>query len=90
MLILDTSEARVQGTGDVNLANETIDYKLKTDSKHFSVGTLPTPIDITGQLKSPSIKPEIGPLAARVGAAVGLGILFSAGGAPSDHPVRHW
>jgi uncharacterized protein involved in outer membrane biogenesis len=76
MLILDTSEARVQGTGDVNLANETIDYKLKTDSKHFSVGTLPTPIDITGQLKSPSIKPEIGPLAARVGAAVGLGILF--------------
>ena len=75
-LILDTSEARVQGTGDVNLADEDIDYKLKTASKHFSVGTLPTPIDITGHLKAPSIKPEIGPLAARAGAAVGLGILF--------------
>ncbi len=75
-LILDTSEARVQGTGNVNLANETIDYKLKTDSKHFSIGTLPTPIDITGPLKSPSIRPEIGPLALRGGAAIGLGILF--------------
>jgi uncharacterized protein involved in outer membrane biogenesis len=75
-LILDTSEARVQGTGDVDLANETIDYKLKTASTHFSIGTLPTPIDITGPLKSPSIRPEIGPLAARAGAAIGLGILF--------------
>ena len=75
-LILDTSEARVQGAGAVNLASETIDYKLKTDSKHFSIGTLPTPIDITGRLKSPSIRPEIGPLALRGGAAVGLGILF--------------
>ena len=75
-LILDTSEARVQGAGDINFADEAIDYKLTTKAKHFSVGTLPTPIDITGRLKSPSIKPEIGPLAARAGAAVGLGILF--------------
>ncbi len=74
--LIDTSESRVTGTGDVNLASETIDYKVKSDSVHFSVGTLPTPIDITGTLRSPSIKPEIGPLAARAGAAVGLGILF--------------
>ncbi len=75
-LILDTSEARVQGTGTINLAAETIDYKLETKSKHFSVGSLETPIDITGKLKSPSIKPEIAPLAIRGGAALGLGILF--------------
>ncbi len=75
-LILDTSEARVQGSGSVNLLNETIDYKLETHAKHFTVGSLPTPIDIAGKLKSPSIKPEIGPLALRGGAAVGLGILF--------------
>jgi uncharacterized protein involved in outer membrane biogenesis len=75
-LILDTSEAQVQGAGDINLANETIDYRLKTATKHFSIGSLPTPIDITGRLKSPTIRPEIGPLAARAGAAVGLGILF--------------
>ncbi len=76
VLLLDTSEARVQGTGDINLADETLDYKLKTNSKHFSVGTLSTPIDITGHLKSPSILPEAGPLALKAGAAVGLGILF--------------
>ena len=75
-LVLDTSEARVQGTGDVNLGSETIDYKLDTKSKHFSVGSLQTPIDITGKLKSPSIRPEVGPLALRAGAAVGLGVLF--------------
>ena len=76
IFVLDTSEARVQGAGDINLVDETIDYKLKTASKHFSIGTLPTPIDITGKLKSPSIAPETGPLAARAGAAVGLGVLF--------------
>jgi uncharacterized protein involved in outer membrane biogenesis len=75
-MIVDTSEARVQGAGDINLANETIDYKLKTDSKHFSIGTLSTPIDIGGTFRSPSIKPEIAPLAEKGGAAVALGVLF--------------
>lgn len=74
--LLDTSEARVTGTGSVNLAAESVDYKLKTDSKHFSIGTLSTPIDLGGTLKKPSIMPEIGPLAAKGAAAVGLGILF--------------
>ena len=75
-LIVDTSEAVVRGTGNINLANETLDYKLVTRSKHFSIGTLSTPIDITGTLKSPSIRPEVGPLALKGGAAVGLGVLF--------------
>ncbi len=75
-MVLDTSEARVIGKGDVNLGAETIDYSLTTRSKHFSVGSFETPIDITGRLKSPSIRPEVGPLAVKAGAAVGLGILF--------------
>jgi hypothetical protein len=75
-LIVDTSEATIRGTGDINLADETLDYKLVTKSKHFSIGTLSTPIDITGMLKSPSIKPEAGPLALKAGAAIGLGVLF--------------
>jgi uncharacterized protein involved in outer membrane biogenesis len=75
-LIVDTSEARVVGTGDIDWTNETINYELRTASKHFSVGSLPTPIRITGSLTKPSIMPEIGPLAARAGAAIGLGVLF--------------
>jgi uncharacterized protein involved in outer membrane biogenesis len=75
-MILNTSDNIVQGSGDVNLRNETVDYKLKTEAKHFSIGTLPSPIAITGPFKDPSIRPEILPLAARGGAAVALAFLF--------------
>jgi uncharacterized protein involved in outer membrane biogenesis len=75
-MILNTSDNIVQGSGDVNLRNETVDYKLKTEAKHFSIGTLPSPIAITGTFKDPSIRPEILPLAARGGAAVALAFLF--------------
>jgi len=75
-LLLDTSEARIQGSGSANLANETIDYQLKTDARHFTIGSLNAPIGIKGKLKSPSIAPDVATLAARGGAAVGLGVLF--------------
>jgi uncharacterized protein involved in outer membrane biogenesis len=75
-MILDTSDNITQGSGDVNLRNETLDYRLKTEAKHFSIGTLPAPIAITGPFKNPSIKPEILPLAARGGIAAALGVLF--------------
>jgi uncharacterized protein involved in outer membrane biogenesis len=75
-MALDTSEADVHGTGTINLARETIDYTLRTEATHFTIGTLQTPIDITGTFKDPSIHPAAAPLAARVGAAIGLGILF--------------
>ena len=73
--VLDTDASRVGIGGEVNLRNEALGLVLKTDSKHFSVGTLPTPIDVKGTLASPSIAPEIGPLVLRGGAAVVLGIV---------------
>jgi uncharacterized protein involved in outer membrane biogenesis len=75
-LILDTDRNVVTGTGDVNLKDETLDYRLKTDAKHFSIGTVPTPIAITGRFKTPSIRPEALPLVARGGVAAALGFLF--------------
>ena len=75
-LIVDTSEAVVTGSGSIDMGHETLDVTLRTESKHFSIGSLPTPINIGGKLKSPSIRPAIGPLALRGGAATGLGILF--------------
>jgi uncharacterized protein involved in outer membrane biogenesis len=75
-MILDTSDNVTTGGGDVNLRNETLDYHIKTEAKHFSIGTLPSPIAITGPFKNPSIKPEVLPLAARGVAAVALGFLF--------------
>ncbi len=75
-LTLDTKEAITNVTGDVNLGKEAIDLQLKTDSKHFSIGSLPTRINISGTFKHPSIRPGA-EVAARAGAAVGLGVLFA-------------
>jgi len=75
-MILDTSEAVVNGAGSIDLGRESLDYTLRTEAKHFTVGSLPTPINIRGSFKSPSIRPAVGPLAARAGVAIGLGILF--------------
>lgn len=73
--ILDTGDAIVHLVGGVDLKNETLDLSLRTDAKHFTIGSLPTPIEVTGPLKRPSIRPG-GELVARGGAAIGLGVLF--------------
>ena len=75
-LLLVTKEANVHGAGWVNLRNETVSYKLNTKAAHFSIGSLHTPIDISGPLKSPRIRPEGGELAARGGAAAALAVLM--------------
>jgi len=79
--LLDTDEARVGGKGNVNLRDETLKLVLETDSKHFSVGSLPAPVDITGTLGKPSVLPDLAVVGARAGAAVGLGILLTPLGA---------
>jgi uncharacterized protein involved in outer membrane biogenesis len=80
-LLIDTSEANVKGTGDINLRNETLNMRLRTDSKHFTIGSLPTDILIDGTLKKPSIGPDAKELGARAGAAIGLGVLLTPLGA---------
>ncbi|MCO6416802.1 AsmA family protein [Siccirubricoccus sp. KC 17139] len=75
-LLLDTDSYLVSGGGEASLARETLDLWMKTESKRFTIGSLPTPIGITGRFKEPSIRPAVGELAARAGAAAGLGVLF--------------
>ncbi|MDI3305907.1 MAG: AsmA family protein [Acetobacteraceae bacterium] len=75
-LLLDTESSLVTGSGAIDLAREALDLLLRTDAKHFTIGTLPTPIRIAGTLKSPAIQPEVGELVARGGAAAGLGVVF--------------
>jgi uncharacterized protein involved in outer membrane biogenesis len=79
-LLLDTDEGRVVGRGTVNFTDQTLDYSLTTRSKHFSIGSLPGPINITGPLGDPSIRPGA-EVVARAGAATGLGILLTPLGA---------
>ena len=75
-MLIDTDEANVTAKGKVNLRTEAIDVRIDTDSKHFSIGSLPGPINIGGKLRDPSIAPSA-ETAARAGIAVGLGALLT-------------
>lgn len=79
--VLDTDENRVSMTGSINLQTESLNLVLRTEPKHFSIGSLPAPVDITGTLGAPSVRPDVAVLAARAGAAIGLGILLTPLGA---------
>jgi AsmA family protein len=74
-LLLDTSEAVISGTGTIDFGAEKLNYELKTEPKHFTIGSLPAPISITGTFKNPSTGPDVAKLGVRGGAAVGLGLL---------------
>ncbi len=74
--LLATKGANILGSGTANLDTEKLDMELRTEATHLSIGSFSTPIDIGGTLKNPSMLPAPGPLAARVGPAIALGILF--------------
>jgi hypothetical protein len=75
-MTLETGESVTNVGGNVDLAKETIDLALMTDAKHFSVGSLPTRINISGTFKDPKIRPGA-EVAAPAGAAAGLAALFA-------------
>jgi uncharacterized protein involved in outer membrane biogenesis len=73
--VLDTGEAIINGTGTIDLRDEHLDLALKTESTHFSIGSLPTPINITGTFKDPTIRPGA-ELLVRGGLVAGLAAVF--------------
>lgn len=74
-VLIDTEDSLISGTGDIDLRNERLNYALRTEAKHFTVGALPTDIQIRGSFRSPTVRPEVLELGARAGAAIGLGII---------------
>jgi AsmA family protein len=74
-LVFDTDEANVIGKGDVDLRNQTIDFEISQDPKHFSVLAIHAPINVKGPLKNPSITPDPGQLGVKAGLAVITGLL---------------
>jgi uncharacterized protein involved in outer membrane biogenesis len=79
-LVLDTDQGNVYGKGNIDLRNERIAYQITQEGKHVSVGALHAPIDIKGTFKQPSVMPEPGPLATRLGIAAALGAVFPPAG----------
>ena len=74
-LAVDTTDHIIAGGGRIDLSRELMELYLRTDGKHFSIGTLATPIRISGPFKNLSFAPDA-ELAVRGGAAIGLGVLF--------------
>jgi len=72
-LVIDTGKAVVTGTGAVNFAEETLDLKLVSKSKGFSLAALRGPINIKGTFKDPKVGPDLAQAVGRGAAAVALG-----------------
>ncbi|MEA3152511.1 MAG: AsmA family protein [Betaproteobacteria bacterium] len=79
--VLDTDRAVVRGEGDINFATEALNLKLRSQPKDFSLAALRGPIDITGTFKNPTVRPELGSVAARGAVAVALGVVTAGVGA---------
>jgi hypothetical protein len=73
--VIDSSEEKITGEGRVDFGNERYDLRLVADSKRPSLVALRGPIRIGGTFKHPQVQPEIGPVVARVGAAIALGVV---------------
>jgi hypothetical protein len=74
-LLLETEDALTQGDGAVDLGRERVEVRLRTESKRFTVGVLPTPLLISGTLKAPRTAPDPAAPAGRGGLAGALAAL---------------
>ncbi|RFP00400.1 lipopolysaccharide biosynthesis protein [Novacetimonas hansenii] len=72
--LIETGDTRTVGKGSLDFRNNTIDYALSTDSRHFAVGSFPGTLHITGLLKKPSIVPGTETIARAVGSVL-LGVV---------------
>ena len=72
---VDTSAVVISGEGNVDFRDEKYDLALKAKSKRPSLLALRGPIVIGGTFKTPVVGPAVGPVVARTGAAVGLGMV---------------
>lgn len=72
---LDTEDATIDITGNVNLATEALDLDIKPENKSVRILTLRTPLYVRGTFKDPDVGVHEGPIAVRAGAAVALGLV---------------
>ncbi len=74
-IVLDTSDTVIVGSGQISLANETLNLRLEPAPKDRSILSLRSPIKVGGTFAAPTGGPEAGALALRAGAALALGAI---------------
>ncbi|NGZ88441.1 AsmA family protein [Duganella aceris] len=75
LFVVDTSEARIDIAGTVNLGNEKLDLTLKPDAKSMRVISLRSPIYVRGSFKDPDVSIDKGMMALRAGGALALAVV---------------
>jgi uncharacterized protein involved in outer membrane biogenesis len=75
LMVVDSADELIHGSGSIDFGSEKYDVELKADSKKPSLVALRGPILISGTFKNPDVRPAVAEPAARIGAAVALGIL---------------
>lgn len=73
--VLETDDAVVTAEGQVNLATEAMDIDVYPDNKSLRIFTLRSPLYVAGTFQNPDVGVHKGPVAARAGAAVVLGVV---------------
>lgn len=72
---LETEDTTVDVTGDINLRTERMDLDIRPENKTLRIFTLRSPLYVKGTFKNPDVGVQVGPLAARAGAAIALGVV---------------
>lgn len=75
VIVLDTSDTVINGNGQINLANETLDITLNPQPKDRSILSFRSSLKIGGTFASPSAGPDKLALGARAGVTLGLAFL---------------
>ncbi|MGE8443751.1 MAG: AsmA family protein [Comamonas testosteroni] len=78
MAKLATTEAVVEATGEINLAQEQLNLRIVPESLKWKFFSLRTPLYVRGSFAKPDVGLEPGPLAARAGAAVAAAVFAPA------------
>ena len=75
VIVLDTSDTVINGSGQISLKNETLDMLLKPEPKDVSILSLRSPLKIGGTFAAPTAGPDKAALAGRAGLAIALGVI---------------
>lgn len=73
--VLETEDAIVTMDGQISLKQETLNLDIRPQNKTLRIFTLRSPLYAKGTFKNPDVGVQAGPVAARAGAAVALGVV---------------
>jgi uncharacterized protein involved in outer membrane biogenesis len=75
--VVDTQEAVINVSGNVDLSKETLDLDVRPQTKGVRIVSLRTPLYAKGTFTDPKVGPQAGPLALKAGAAVALATVIN-------------